>query len=315
MIRLTLMEDIQIAYYLIVIMVGFAALVVAGFRAFKTRDTDLKNFCILYASFLFLLILSVLRKYLSVNVEGYSVQAWYVISGISQVANCIVVITLINFLLNATQIRYQKILNFIFLFAMLICIGLIFSPIGATLDVEQKIIHLGFGFKISSTLYFASFTFAIIVAVMYLKQIWKTEQRNFILGLLLFASFGYLESLLSFPNSLRTTSVSFGEDTEFLYTSIPYALYGFFLIYYFLHFSLPTQLEHGQIAESFISAYKITEREREIILMVIQGKSNADIAKELFISLATVKTHLHNIYQKVGVDSRFDLLARVRSSQ
>jgi DNA-binding CsgD family transcriptional regulator len=309
------MEDLQIAYYLIVIMVGFAALVVAGFRAFKTQDSDLKNFCILYASFTFVLILSVLRKYLSINVENYSLQAWYVILGISQVANCIVIIALINFLWNATQIRYQKILNFIFLLAMLVCIVLIFSPIGATLDVEQKIIRLGFGFKISSILYFASFTFAIIVTVIYLKQIWKTEQRNFILGLLLFASFGYLESLFSFPNSLRTTSVAFGQDLDFLYSSIPYALYGFFLMYYFLHFSLPTQLEHGQLSESFLSTYNITDREREIILMVIQGKSNADIAGELVISLATVKTHLHNIYQKVGVDSRYDLLARVRSSQ
>jgi ATP/maltotriose-dependent transcriptional regulator MalT len=47
----------------------------------------------------------------------------------------------------------------------------------------------------------------------------------------------------------------------------------------------------------------------------MQGKSNAAIAGELFISLATVKTHLHNIYQKVGVDSRFDLLARIQSGK
>lgn len=46
------MGDIQIAYYLIVIMVGFAALVVAGFQALKIQDSDLKKFCILYASFL-----------------------------------------------------------------------------------------------------------------------------------------------------------------------------------------------------------------------------------------------------------------------
>jgi ATP/maltotriose-dependent transcriptional regulator MalT len=69
------------------------------------------------------------------------------------------------------------------------------------------------------------------------------------------------------------------------------------------------------LSQAFLSRYGITEREREIILKVIEGKSNADIASELFISLATVKTHLHNIYTKIGVESRFDLLARVRSDR
>ena len=100
-----------------------------------------------------------------------------------------------------------------------------------------------------------------------------------------------------------------------MYSSIPYVLYGLFLVTYFLNYSLPTPVGLDQVSESFLSAYNITGREREIIQMVIQGKSNADIAGELFISLATVKTHLHNIYQKVGADSRYDLLARVRSSQ
>ena len=69
------------------------------------------------------------------------------------------------------------------------------------------------------------------------------------------------------------------------------------------------------LPEAFLSKYGVTDREREIILKVVQGKSNADIAGELFISLATVKTHLHNIYKKIGVDSRYDLLARVRSGK
>jgi DNA-binding NarL/FixJ family response regulator len=69
------------------------------------------------------------------------------------------------------------------------------------------------------------------------------------------------------------------------------------------------------LPEAFRTKYGITDREGEIILKVVQGKSNADIASELFISLATVKTHLHNIYRKLEVDSRYDLLARVRSGQ
>lgn len=48
----------------------------------------------------------------------------------------------------------------------------------------------------------------------------------------------------------------------------------------------------------------LTERERQIAGQVAQGKSNADIAAELFISPGTVKTHLANIQRKLGVGNR-----------
>lgn len=309
------MEDLQIAYYLSVIMVGFAVLAIAGFWAFKTKDKDLWNFCILYALFTLVLLLSVLRKYLSLNVEGYTAQTWYLVSGLQQVLRSSVIVAVIHFFLGVYQISSRKVISIVFLITFLITIGLIYSPLGATVDVNEETIHFGTGYRISSIWYLLAFTFALTLGYGFLRRIWNTDKRNFILGLLVFATFGYGESLIGFLGSLSTDKVVFGQDTDFLYSSIPYVLYGFFLIAYFLNYSLPTPVGLGQLSGSFLSTYNITEREREIIQMVIQGKSNADIASELFISLATVKTHLHNIYQKVGVDSRYDLLARVRSSQ
>lgn len=309
------MEDLQIAYYLSVIMVGFAVLAVTGFWAFKTRDADLRNFGIVYALFTLVLILSVLMKYLSLNVEGYTAGTWYAIQGIHQIVNPAVIVAVIYFFLEVYQITSRKIIFGSFLIAWLICIGLIFSSIGATFDANSEIIHLGSGYKIASIWYVFSFTFAIGLGYGFLHSIWNTEKRNLALGLLIFATFGYIETLIGFLTRWHIDMVSFGRDTDFLYSSIPYVLYGLFLVTYFLNYSLPTPVGLDQVSESFLSAYNITGREREIIQMVIQGKSNAYIAGALFISLATVKTHLHNIYKKVGVDSRYDLLARVRSSQ
>lgn len=51
---------------------------------------------------------------------------------------------------------------------------------------------------------------------------------------------------------------------------------------------------------------KLTEREKEIALRILQGKDNAAIAQELFISMATLYTHLRNMYKKAGVHSRQD---------
>lgn len=49
---------------------------------------------------------------------------------------------------------------------------------------------------------------------------------------------------------------------------------------------------------------KLTEREKEIAVRVLQGKDNAAISQELFISMATLYTHLRNMYKKAGVHSR-----------
>jgi ATP/maltotriose-dependent transcriptional regulator MalT len=68
-------------------------------------------------------------------------------------------------------------------------------------------------------------------------------------------------------------------------------------------------VERGAAA---VSADRLTEREREILTLVDEGLSNAEIAARLWISPATVRTHLENVYAKLGVRSRTAALARVR---
>jgi LuxR family transcriptional regulator of csgAB operon len=51
---------------------------------------------------------------------------------------------------------------------------------------------------------------------------------------------------------------------------------------------------------------KLTQREKEIIKLLSEGKSNEDIADDLFISPHTVKTHLYKVYKKLNVKNRFE---------
>ncbi|WP_414841922.1 response regulator [Enterococcus saccharolyticus] len=48
----------------------------------------------------------------------------------------------------------------------------------------------------------------------------------------------------------------------------------------------------------------LTNREREVLMLISQGKSNQEIADELFITLKTVKTHVSNILSKLEVEDR-----------
>ncbi|MER7764398.1 response regulator transcription factor [Streptomyces sp. NPDC097619] len=57
-------------------------------------------------------------------------------------------------------------------------------------------------------------------------------------------------------------------------------------------------------------AEALTKRELEVLQLVADGLSNLQISKRLFLSQATVKSHLVHIYAKLGVDSRTAAVAR-----
>ncbi len=59
----------------------------------------------------------------------------------------------------------------------------------------------------------------------------------------------------------------------------------------------------------------LTERETEVALAVAAGASNAQIAADLFVSLATVKTHVGHVYEKFGVDNRVQLALVVHAAR
>jgi DNA-binding NarL/FixJ family response regulator len=52
---------------------------------------------------------------------------------------------------------------------------------------------------------------------------------------------------------------------------------------------------------------RLSNREREIVALVAQGFKNKEIAERMFISEQTVKNHLHNIFDKLGVSDRLEL--------
>ncbi len=309
------MQHLEIAYDLLVIMIGLAALSISLSWVLRTGEADVRNFCMLYALFTAVMVLTVLRKYLLLNVAGYSAWTWYVLMGLDQVTSGAVIVATIHFLLAAYRIKARRPLMLASAVSMVIAYGLVFSPLGAVLDPADKIIHFGIGFQIGEVWYISAFTFAVILGWGWLGRVWKTDKRSFFIGLLLFATVGYLESLISFVHVAGAPQVTMAVEKGFLFSSIPYALYGIFVIVFFLRYFIPASVEVDHLFEAFLTKYGITGREREIILRVVQGKSNADIAGELVVSIATVKTHLHNIYAKIGVDSRYDLLARVRAGQ
>ncbi|NLK87458.1 MAG: helix-turn-helix transcriptional regulator [Clostridiaceae bacterium] len=55
----------------------------------------------------------------------------------------------------------------------------------------------------------------------------------------------------------------------------------------------------------------LTEREKEVLQLILAGKSNKEISEVLFITESTVKTHVRNIFSKYDVGSRAELISDI----
>ena len=62
----------------------------------------------------------------------------------------------------------------------------------------------------------------------------------------------------------------------------------------------------------FNERFGISKRETEIIDEIVKGKTNKEISESLFISLQTVKDHVHNVFLKTEVKNRVQLINLIR---
>ena len=75
------------------------------------------------------------------------------------------------------------------------------------------------------------------------------------------------------------------------------------------------QMDFEGKLKAFAGKYEISKREQEVIQLISRGMSNQDISDCLFISLQTVKDHIHRIFVKTGVKNRVQLTNMIRSAK
>ena len=74
-----------------------------------------------------------------------------------------------------------------------------------------------------------------------------------------------------------------------------------------------TGVAFGELPDEVVSRFSLTAREKQMATLIAQGFTNKEIAFKLGISEATVRTHIYNVFQKVGAQSRIELLNLLHS--
>ena len=78
---------------------------------------------------------------------------------------------------------------------------------------------------------------------------------------------------------------------------------------------IPNVIKKNDKFKPIYKKYKISNRETEIIEFLVDGKTSNEIKDELFISYHTVKNHIANIYKKLNVKSRYELVKFFKKTQ
>ncbi|HPK47875.1 MAG TPA: helix-turn-helix transcriptional regulator [Sphaerochaeta sp.] len=154
--------------------------------------------------------------------------------------------------------------------------------------------------------FFAGSMFLVIhgiIALVYVKKATTYEEERLLKGIIS----TFLPLLVLFPLDLL-----FFRESYFKLVYLSFAILAAYL-YYFISRRYILTYEQADVAnDQILKQYGISDREAEIIGLLIEGLSNQQIAKQLYISPNTVKTHIKNIYAKVGVNNRLQLFSLLK---
>jgi len=137
-----------------------------------------------------------------------------------------------------------------------------------------------------------------VLGCLYAKKATTWEEERLLKGI----CYTFLPLIILFP-----LDILFFRQVAFKLVYLSFAVLSVYLYYfisrrYFLTYEMTSGLPDAKVKQLGVS-----EREAQIINLLVEGLSNQEIAKELFISPNTVKTHIKNIYTKLGVSNRLQL--------
>ena len=132
----------------------------------------------------------------------------------------------------------------------------------------------------------------------------ETRKFIFIYGLALAVCF-LLLAWLDYQYTLRT----FTAEIYVVVLCLLFTAFGAWLGVKLTRRTVPDDFAKNSKAQEYLG---ISERESEVLALLAEGCSNQEIAERLYISLSTVKTHLHKLYQKLDVARRTQAVQKAK---
>lgn len=215
---------------------------------------------------------------------------------------------------------FKGILPLVFRAGSFVSIILVFIPFFSASAVADRVTIAKFLlYGIYSPMVLATVGYALVLLILnykkILNKIMKTLIRNILLLMAVFLPLLFVLDLNTYNLTVSRKIMPFG------LTLLPmfYLFWSLISIVYSARYLFIRPMEVMPLSEtieipaSFLEKYNITKREREIIELLFQSYSYNKIRETFFISMGTVKNHVHNIYYKTGTHGGDELKKLVRT--
>ncbi len=307
-----IMRHLFIFFYLSTLMIGVAALAVSCFIYARTRYRLLMYYiAYLFSLTLFVFSYMFVLTYANLNFVQINFNFLLLIILVSILSFLFLMLSL-PFFIHALVLEVSSGKRNIVIIAVSITA---FVAIASSLKIDfagKDITQVqDFRLYLSLTLFYSTIVYSILLKILSLKRL--DGERRRITKALIILDIIILPGIICDLYLYKTHNVS-------VLIPILYAIFAvLFTVYIARRYILQLKSIPADIAsvsyDDIFSRTGISSREQEIVYLVLKGLGNRDIAKQLFISPNTVKTHIRNIFRKMGVKSRFELAMTLKNSK
>lgn len=311
------MKHFVFFFYVLSFLIGFTGIVLSYFAYIKYKTKLIKHYLIFMAALTTLLMEQTLTSYKIINqVQSFSLN---------------IVLNMISYLAAGVIIYFLPLFAHEFIEKEWTSKKKIFFKTGACLPSCLLLIYYISSYKkpmviLSGGILFSAIFYSLIFIYLSYKHI-KLEYKKTIIKIFLtvtaiFFPYMYLDT--------RAEQIAFLRDLfPYGHFSLPlfYMVWNLLSIYFGVKYAKNNLVEFNNEEnqkdilevrdkkEEFFEKYNITNREKEIILLLMKGYSYNQLAEELVISLPTVKTHVSNIYRKAEVKNKIQLLNLIKGEE
>ncbi|MCB2356467.1 helix-turn-helix domain-containing protein [Clostridium estertheticum] len=300
------MRDIISLFYIISLFAGVSSISISYFIYSSNKKKALKFFIALNLSFFAIqnsIALGLYSKYV-VQVSSFIPYLCKFLDFVGTSFSSLLGIFFINYLfgLEITNLK-KKIFFSVFTFQF---IGIAIYYLFETHYIFKFIIHASIISVIIYELYVGLKNYKQVV-----NKDLKQAIKSFVLITIIFLPFIMIESYRPYIQLIKNIEPlkMAALPSYFLTINI------FNLIFVLKYFNTPSFIANNKLTDYFKQKYDITEKQSEIIELIIKGLTYKQIAEKLFISSKTVDNHVQNIYKKLNVNSKMQLSYFVRSNE